>query len=97
ISGTQRRRYRRRAALHYVAMSVQHFSVVVEWDSDDDLWVTHVPALDGLSTYGDTREAAVESTREAIEGYLEAAGKAGIPLPRSGPEPSIVEVEVSLP
>ncbi|MFY9807379.1 MAG: hypothetical protein WAK86_08935 [Pseudonocardiaceae bacterium] len=48
-------------------------------------------------TYGDTREGALESTREAIEGYLEVAGKAGIPLPRSGPEPSIVEVEVSLP
>jgi predicted RNase H-like HicB family nuclease len=80
-----------------MAMSAQHFSVVIEWDSDDNVWVTHVPALDGLSSYGDTREAALESTREAIAGYLEAASKAGIPLPRSGPEPSIVEVEVSLP
>lgn len=90
-------RYRRRAALHYAAMSVQHFFVVIEWDSDDDVWVTHVPALDSLSSYGDTREAALESTREAIAGYLEAADKAGIPLPRSGPEPSIIEVEVSFP
>jgi predicted RNase H-like HicB family nuclease len=40
--------------------------------------VTHVPALDYLSTYGDTREAALESTREAIIGYLEAAAKDGI-------------------
>ena len=52
---------------------------------------------DYLSTYGDTREAALESTREAIVGYLEAATKDGIPLPRSGPEPSIVELEVALP
>jgi antitoxin HicB len=78
-------------------MSVRHFSVVVEWDSDGKVWVTHVPALDSLSSYGDTREAALESTREAIAGYLEAAAKDGIPLPRSGPEPSIVELEVSLP
>jgi predicted RNase H-like HicB family nuclease len=78
-------------------MSVRHFSVVVEWDNDDKVWVTHVPALDGLSSYGDTRDAALESTREAIAGYVEAASKDGIPLPRSGPEPSIVELEVSLP
>lgn len=78
-------------------MSMRQFSVVVEWDSEDELWVTHVPALDHLSTYGHTREAALESTREAIVGYLEAAAKDGIPLPRSGPEPSIVELEVALP
>jgi predicted RNase H-like HicB family nuclease len=54
-------------------------------------------ALDYLSTSGDTREAALESTREAIVGYLEAAAKDGIPLPRSGLEPSIVEIEVALP
>lgn len=78
-------------------MPTRQFSVVVEWDSDDEVWVTHVPALDHLSTYGHSREAALESTREAIAGYLEAAAKDGIPLPRSGPEPSIVEVEVSVP
>jgi predicted RNase H-like HicB family nuclease len=83
-------------ALQYMALSVRHFSVVVEWDNDDEVWVTHVQALDSLSSYGDTREAALESTREAIAGYLEAAAKGSIPLPRSGPEPSIVELEVSL-
>ncbi|MGH3812725.1 MAG: hypothetical protein ACRDUV_09760 [Pseudonocardiaceae bacterium] len=55
-------------------MSVRHFSAVAEWASDDKVWVTHVPALDGLSLYGDTRGAALESTREAIAGYLEATG-----------------------
>lgn len=79
------------------SMSMRQFSVVVEWDSEDEIWVTHVPALDYLSSYGDTQEAALESTREAIVGYLEAAAKDGIPLPRSGPEPSIVELEVALP
>jgi predicted RNase H-like HicB family nuclease len=60
-------------------MSVRHSSVV-EWDDDDKVWVTHVPAVGGLSSYGDTREDALESTREAIVGYLEAAAKDGIPL-----------------
>jgi predicted RNase H-like HicB family nuclease len=79
-------------------MAVQQFSVIVEWDAEDEVWVTHVPTLDRLSTYGETRQAALDNTREAILGYLEAAGKAGIPVPRTGgPGPSIVELEVSLP
>lgn len=56
---------------------------VVEWDSDDKVWVIHVAALDNLSSYGATGEAALESTRETIAGYLEAAAKDGIPLPHS--------------
>ncbi|MGH3931500.1 MAG: type II toxin-antitoxin system HicB family antitoxin [Pseudonocardiaceae bacterium] len=79
-------------------MAVQQFSVIVERDAEDDVWVTYVPALGHLSTYGETRQAAVDHTPEAIRGYLEATGKTGIPVPRTGgPEPSIVELEVSLP
>lgn len=47
--------------------------VLVEWDANDDVWVTHVPALSHLSTYGDTRDEALRNTREAVIGYLEAA------------------------
>ncbi|MGH3426126.1 MAG: type II toxin-antitoxin system HicB family antitoxin [Pseudonocardiaceae bacterium] len=46
-------------------MAVQQFSVVIEWDAVDDTWITYVPALDHLSTYGETRQAALEHTREA--------------------------------
>jgi hypothetical protein len=46
------------------SMSMRHFSVVVEWDSEDEIWVTHVPALDHLSTYGHTREAALSADGE---------------------------------
>ena len=52
-------------------MSVRQFSVVPERDSDDEVWVTHVPALDHLPTYGHTRE----DTLEATIGYLETAAK----------------------
>ena len=50
------------------------------------MWVTYVPALDFLSTYGDTKEEAIENTREAILGYVEAAAKEGLPVPMSGAE-----------
>jgi predicted RNase H-like HicB family nuclease len=45
------------------------------------VWVTYVPALNCLSTYGEIREQALANTREAILGYLEAAAKEGILVP----------------
>lgn len=56
--------------------------VLLEWDPEAQAWVAYAPSLNGLSTFGDTREEALANTREAILGYLEAAKKAGIPIPR---------------
>lgn len=69
------------------------FQVLIERDEAEGVWVTHVPALNHLSTYGDTRESALEMTREAITGYLEAARKEGIRVPEVGAL-EVLEVEV---
>lgn len=58
-------------------MSYQ-FHVLLEWDATEQLWVSYVPALNYLSTYGETRDEALTMTREAIAGYLEAAEREGI-------------------
>jgi predicted RNase H-like HicB family nuclease len=47
--------------------------VFVEHDSVEKAWVTNVPALDHLSSFGSTRDEALANTREATLGYLEAA------------------------
>lgn len=47
------------------AIAVQQFSVIVEWDAEDDVWVTHAPTLDHLSTYGETRQAAWTASGQA--------------------------------
>ncbi len=72
----------------------RRFHVLVEWDSDAQVWVTTVPALGFLSDFGATREAALEHTRDAIIGYLEAAKQQGIPVP-TAEHPELVEVPVS--
>ncbi len=66
-------------------MSTRRFKVLLEWDPESQAWVTYVPALDHLSTFGDTRDEALDNTREAILGYLEAAENEGAlsRLPRS--------------
>lgn len=37
-------------------MATRRFQVLLEWDSESQAWVTYVPALDYLSTFGQTRE-----------------------------------------
>ena len=70
------------------------FKTIVEFDPAERVWVTYVPALNHLSTFGETRAEALEQTREAILGYLEAAKKEGIAIPGPEQEPEIAEVEV---
>ena len=72
---------------------MHHFQVLLEWDRGAGLWVTYVPSLNSLSTFGETREEALDNTREAILGYLEAAAKEKIPLPEAG---ELVELEIQV-
>lgn len=70
------------------------FQVILEWDSEENVWVTCVPTLNYLSTFGDTKEEALEYTREAILGYLEAAEQEGLDTEPGGLQSELVEVEV---
>jgi len=54
-------------------MPPMRFKVLLEFDPDAKVWVTYVPALGHASTFGETRDEALENTRELILGYLEAA------------------------
>jgi predicted RNase H-like HicB family nuclease len=73
------------------------FRVLVDWDPEAQAWVTLVPAVGDLSTFGETREEALAQTREAILGYLEAANKEGIPIPADTAAELLVEVDVAVP
>lgn len=75
-------------------MQLRQFPVVLEWDAENKVWVTYVPQL-GISDFGETREEAIANTREAIQGYLEAAAKEGIPIPPVGGV-ELVRIEVAL-
>jgi predicted RNase H-like HicB family nuclease len=70
------------------------YQVLLEWDPEDDVWVTYVPHLDFLSTFGDTREEALEHTREAILLYLEGLEEHELEMYPNGTHAELVEVEV---
>ena len=59
---------------------------VLLYPGQDGFWVVECLSLPGCVSQGDTREAAVQNIREAIEGYVLALEDDGIPLcRRSGP------------
>ena len=74
-------------------MTTRRLDVVLEWGPESRVWVTYVPALNFLSDVGDTREEALDHTREAILGYLEAAAREGVSVPNSGTT-ELVQLEV---
>ena len=53
----------------------------LEWDAEDHVWVSSIPDLGDISTYGETLEEAITHTREAVLGYLETATEQGMTLP----------------
>ncbi len=55
--------------------------------------MTCVPNLNWLSTYGDSRDQALQETRDASVGYFEAAAKESMPLPPRDVEPEVVDLE----
>ncbi len=64
-----------------------HYSMLLEWDPDDNIYVVTVPELRGCRTHGRTYEEAARRGQEAIESWVAAARADGdaIPAPRAAP------------
>jgi len=58
------------------------FTVVLTQDEEESVYNATVPALPGCHTWGETQEAAYENAKGAIQAYLEAAVKEGLPIPK---------------
>ena len=70
------------------------FQVIVEFDPDEDVWVTYLPALNMLSTYGETREESLVMTEEAIQGYLGVVEQEGIAVLGGARTVELVQLDV---
>jgi len=75
---------------------LKHFKVILEWDDEEKVFITYVPILNNLSTYGDTRDDALANTKEAILGYLEAAQKEGILIQEDRNPIEWVDMEIAV-
>jgi predicted RNase H-like HicB family nuclease len=59
----------------------QQYSMVLQWDPRDEIYVVSVPELPGCHTHGSTREEAVRQGQDAIESWLDVADELDRPLP----------------
>jgi len=61
-----------------------HYSMIIEWDDHDKIFVVTIPELPGCRTHGRTYEEAIEQGQEAIEGWIMTAqaDNESIPPPR---------------
>lgn len=75
-------------------MTKLRYTVVLEWDEEERLFVATVPAL-SISTYGETRGEALEKAKEAITVTVEGLRKVGQPIP-DGDQGRVETVEVTV-
>ncbi len=59
----------------------KHYSMIIQWDDEDKIYVVTVPELPGCRTHGDTYEEAVKQGQDAIEGWIQVAQELGRRVP----------------
>lgn len=66
---------------------MHRYSIIVFWSEEDGVWIADAPDLKSCSAFGATPEAAVAELRVAMDGWLEAAREAGLPIPQARYQP----------
>ncbi len=51
----------------------EHYSLMIEWDPDDRIYVVTIPELPGCMTHGASYEEAIVEARDAIASGLDVA------------------------
>ena len=77
-------RYDRHAASdreHTMEGRDMHYSMIIQWDPRDDIYVVTVPELPGCVTHGATYEEAVMQGQDAIDTWVYGEDPATLPAP----------------
>jgi predicted RNase H-like HicB family nuclease len=62
-----------------------HYSMIIQWDKDDRIYVVTVPELPGCMTHGKTYEEAIRQGQDAIASWIMVAKELlGRPVPPPG-------------
>jgi predicted RNase H-like HicB family nuclease len=59
----------------------KHYSMIIQWDPDDKIYIVTVPELPGCMTHGHTYEEAIQQGQDAIESWIMVAEELGRPVP----------------
>jgi predicted RNase H-like HicB family nuclease len=64
----------------------------VLYRGEDGFWVAECPSLPGCISQGETREAAIQNIRDAIQGYVATLEQDHLPVPPEDSQAEIVRV-----
>lgn len=78
-------------------MKAYEYNVIFE-PAEEGGYLAHVPALNGLTTQGETLDEAVEMVKDAIKCFLETCRIKGLPIPEDLRErqPVVRKMKVSV-
>lgn len=62
-------------------MNPEHYSLLIQWEEEDNIYVVTVPELSGCRTHGKTYDEAIKNALEVIELWLETAKDLGWTIP----------------
>ncbi len=62
-------------------MNPKHYSMIIQWDDQDKIYIVTVPELPGCKTHGKTYKKAVKQGLYAIESWIGAAVASNNPVP----------------
>lgn len=57
------------------------YSIFIQYDTQDKIYVASIPELSGCIAHGDTREQAMQEIEVAKDLWLETAKEKHIPIP----------------
>jgi predicted RNase H-like HicB family nuclease len=58
-----------------------HYSILIQWSEEDQVYLATVPELSGCITHGKTYKKALKQVKYAMEGWIEANQAIGQPIP----------------
>lgn len=59
----------------------KHYSMLIQWDDEDKIYIVSVPELSGCKTHGKTYDEAISNALEVIELWLDTARELGWDIP----------------
>jgi predicted RNase H-like HicB family nuclease len=59
-----------------------HYSMIIEWDPRDNIYVVTVPELPGCVTHGDTYAEAAAQGQDAIDTWIMGEDPTTLPPPK---------------
>lgn len=57
------------------------YEIILYWSSEDQACIAEVPELPGCMAHGQTQEAGLKNSNEAIQLWIETAQEFGDPVP----------------